>query len=142
MSKITKKCVAAQLTDHLDAHNLHGEKQSAYRKHHSTETALLRVSNDIIRAIDTHGELVLVLLNLTAALDTIDHSILLRRLSHRYGVSGTALQWFKSYLSDRVLSVVIDGVQTESSSLTDGVPQGSVLGRCVSQCIRHLWRTL
>ena len=128
MSKITERCVAAQLTDHLDAHNLHGEKQSAYRKHHSTETALLRVLNDILRAIDTHGEMVLVLLDLTAAFDTIDHSILLRRLSHRYGVSGTALQWFESYLSDRMQSVVIDSVQSEPSPLTDGVPQGSVLG--------------
>ena len=108
--------------------NLHVEKQSAYRKHHSTETALLRVSTDILCAIDTHGEMVLVLLDLTAAFDTIDHSILLCRLSHRYGISGTALQWFKSYYSDRVQSVVIDCVQSELSPFKDGVPQGSVLG--------------
>jgi hypothetical protein len=128
MSKIIERCVAAQLTSHLDTHNLHGEKQSAYRKHHSTETALLRVSNDILQAVDTHGEVVLVLLDLTAAFDTIDHGILLQRLSHRYGVNGTALQWFESYLSDRVQSVVIDGVQSELFPLNDGVPQGSVLG--------------
>ena len=100
-------------------------------------------------SIDTHGEMVLVLLDLTAAFDTIDHSILLRRLSHRYltaafdtidhsillrrlshryGVSGIALQWFESYQSDRMQSVVIDSVQSEPSPLTDGVPQGSVLG--------------
>ena len=72
--------------------------------------------------------MVLVLLDLTATFDTIDHSILLRRLSHRYGVSGTALQWSESYLSDRMQSVVIDGVQSEPSPLTDDVPQGSVLG--------------
>ena len=88
----------------------------------------MQVSNDILRATDTHGEMVLVLLDLTAGFDTIDHSILLRRLSHRYGVSGTALQWFELYLSDRMQPVVIDGFQSESSPLTDGVPQGSVLG--------------
>ena len=58
----------------------------------------------------------------------LDPRILLRRLYYRHCVSGTALQCFESYLSDRMQSVVIDGIQSESSPLTEGVPQGSVLG--------------
>ena len=128
LSKITERCVAKQLTQHLDSNNLHGDRQSAYRKNHSTETALTRVANDILQAMDAHGEVVLVLLDLTAAFDTIDHSILLQRLTDRYGINGSALQWFQSYLSSRFQAVVIDGVQSEFSPLSDGVPQGSVLG--------------
>ena len=128
LSKVTERCVAEQLTGHLVANNLHGERQSAYRKHHSTETALLRVSNDILQSVDAHGEVILVLLDLTAAFDTIDHDILLQRLSNRYGINGIALQWFRSYLSDRAQAVVIDGVQSRLSPLIYGVPQGSVLG--------------
>ena len=88
----------------------------------------MRVSNDILRAVDTYGEVLLVLLDLTAAFDTIDHGIFLQRLSNHYGVTGTVLQWFKSYLSGRTRSVVMDGEQSEPSPLTNGVPLGSVLG--------------
>ena len=105
--------------------------QSAYRKHHSTETALLRVFNDINRAIDNQNECVLVLLDLSAAFDTTDHRILINRLEKRYGITGHALDWLKSYLQERNRhdsDVVIDETYSDPRVIRCGVPQGSVLG--------------
>lgn len=102
--------------------------QSAYREHHSTETALLRVQNDILRAIDSKKEVLLVLLDLSAAFDTIDHDILISRLTTQFGFSGTVLKWFKSYLHNRTQKVVIGNAESELQPVTSGVPQGSVLG--------------
>jgi hypothetical protein len=86
------------------------------------------VTNDLLRAVDDHGEAVLVLLDLSAAFDTVDHQILLRRLNARYGVTGKAHQWFASYLKDRKQSVIIDGEISDPICLDWGVPQGSVVG--------------
>ena len=80
---------------------LHAKMQSAYRKHHSTETALLRVLNDIHQAIDNEREAVLVLLDVSAAFDTMDHPILLGRLGYRYGFCEMVPRWIESYLKDR-----------------------------------------
>ena len=102
--------------------------QSAYRKHHSTETALLRVFYDINRAIDNQNECVLVLLDLLVAFDTIDHRILIKRLEKRYGITGHALDWLKSYLQERNQRVVIDETYSDPRVIRCGVPQGSVLG--------------
>ncbi|XP_072039542.1 uncharacterized protein [Amphiura filiformis] len=103
---------------------LYGSRQSAYRKHFSTETALVRVQNDILRAVDQRSDVVLVLLDLSAAFDTVDHQILLRRLRDRYGVHGKALAWCTSYLCNRQQSVVIgDSVSAThfmNSLLVDG----------------------
>ena len=71
---------------------------------------------------------VLALLYLSAAFDTLDHAILLRRLESTFGISGVALSWFESYLSDRTQSVVVDGLMSTPIPLVFGVPQGSVLG--------------
>ena len=71
--------------------------QSAYKTHHSTETALLQVKNNILQSLDDDNKVVLlVLLDLSAAFDTIDHGILIDRLKTRFGINGTALQWFKN----------------------------------------------
>ena len=72
--------------------------------------------------------MLLVLLDYTAAFDTVNHSILLHRLEHRFGISGTVLCWLKSYLNDRSQYVKVDGFDSSSISLNCGVPQGSVLG--------------
>ena len=80
-------------------HNyLYPEFQSAYRKLPSTDTTLLRVQNDILQAVDLGYEVILVLLDFTAAFDAIDHSILLTRLEQRFGISGKAWKWLASYL--------------------------------------------
>ena len=108
--------------------SLYSKFQSAYRKNYSTETALLRVRNDVLQAMDRHRQVILVLLDLTAAFDTLDHSLLLHRLEYRFGVRGAALNWFESYLSDRLQQVVIGNFSSSESVLECGVPQGSVLG--------------
>ena len=101
LSKVLEKVVAKQLSSYMTDNNLHEVMQSAYKARHSTETALLRVQNDILLDMDKKLGVILVLLDLSAAFDTIDHDILLRRLSERIGISGTAHLWFSSYLKDR-----------------------------------------
>ena len=128
LSKLLEKVVAIQLKDHLSSTGLEETFQSAYRKGHSTETALLRVQNDILSAIDKGKASCLVLLDLSAAFDTIDHSILLTFMHDHLGVEGNALQWFSSYLMDRQQTVLIDDSCSTSAKLEYGVPQGSVLG--------------
>jgi hypothetical protein len=119
--------VVQQLNDHLTLNNLHEPFQSAYRRHHSTETALLRVHNDIISAIGEKKVVLLVLIDLSAAFDTVSHKCLLSTLQH-LGVKGNALDWFASYLSCRQQRININGTQSDSKELMCGVPQGSVLG--------------
>ena len=94
LSKVIEKVVALQLVDYIDNNGLCEVFQSAYLAHHSTETALLRVYNDIAMSIDNQKSVVLVLLDLSAAFDTVDHSLLLARLSTRFGICDQALDWF------------------------------------------------
>ena len=75
--------------------------QSAYRPHHSTETALLKISSDMFDAVESGCVTVLVAFDLSAAFDTIDHSVLIRRLQHTFSLNGAALDWLKSYLNGR-----------------------------------------
>ena len=128
VSKIIEKAVAVQLEDHLAKNNLTDPLQSAYRKRHSTETALLKVHQDIAKAMDEGESVVLIMLDLSAAFDTIDHKILLRRLKNHYGLSGTVLEWIASYLSDRRQVVSIEGCESTEIVLDFSVPQGSGLG--------------
>uniref|UniRef100_A0A8C6K929 Reverse transcriptase domain-containing protein n=1 Tax=Nothobranchius furzeri TaxID=105023 RepID=A0A8C6K929_NOTFU len=128
ISKILEKVVAKQLTAALDEHNIYDSFQSGFRRAHSTETALLRVSNDLLTHSDAGDCSVLVLLDLTAAFDTVDHHLLLERLRDWVGLSGSALEWFSSYLSERSFSVAVSKFRSSTTSLTHGVPQGSVLG--------------
>jgi hypothetical protein len=128
LSKILEKAVLKQMVTHMDENNLFCPIQSAYRSNHSTETALLKIQNDILLALDSGKGVILVLLDLSAAFDTIDHHILLSRLKSRVGVDGPALQWVSSYLEDRYQAVSIDGECSDSVLLIYGVPQGSVMG--------------
>ena len=128
LSKLVERVAVKQLTAHLNFFDLFAPVQSAYRRHHSPETALLRVVNDMRMAVDAGDAVLLSLLDQSAAFDTIDHSTLLNRLSVRYGVTGVALSWFSSYLSDRCQSVSLRGVSSTPKPLRYGVPQGSVLG--------------
>uniref|UniRef100_A0A674MGZ1 Reverse transcriptase domain-containing protein n=1 Tax=Takifugu rubripes TaxID=31033 RepID=A0A674MGZ1_TAKRU len=128
ISKVLEKVVVTQLLEHLQRNSLFEMFQSGFRAHHSTETALLKVTNDLLIASD-HGLVsMLVLLDLSAAFDTVDHSILLHRLEHVIGIKGTALDWFRSYLSDRYQFAYVHGVPSSYSRVSHGVPQGSVLG--------------
>ena len=107
LSKVIEKAVASQLNDHLNKNKLFEEHQSAYRKCHNTETALVKISNDLLLSADNKDVSILVLLDLSAAFDTIDHCILLNRLRESFGLDGTVLNWLKSYLSERKQCVKI-----------------------------------
>ena len=100
LSKVLEKVVLQQLLDHLESNNLLEPFQSAYRKGHCTETALLRVVNDLLEAADKGHVAILSLLDLSAAFDTLEHSIMNRRL-RECGCGGTVLSWLNSYLKDR-----------------------------------------
>ena len=127
LSKILEKVVASRILSHFSEHNLLEPYQSAYRKGYSVETALVRVSNDIHHALDKKKAVFLVLLDLSAAFDTVDHSILLRRLE-TCGVTGGPLEWFKSYLENRKFVVRVGDIKSSTAQFDCGVPQGSVLG--------------
>ena len=128
VSKATEKVAATQLWEYLCSNGLNEELQSAYKANHSCETALIRVQDDILKAIDSHRGVLLLLLDLSAAFDTVDHEILLGRLSSRFGIKGKALDWLRSYLTDRTQLVKVDDASSTVRPLHWGVPQGSVLG--------------
>ena len=128
VSKILERVIHNRLNDHLQSFPSICPFQSAYRKFHSTETALLRIQNDLLLAMNQQKLSALVLLDLSAAFDTIDHNILLARLTSTFGISGSALNLLSSYLLDRSQSISIDSHCTPPSPMETGVPQGSVLG--------------
>ena len=129
LSTILEKVVAKRLNAHIEEQLLSNQVQSAYKRFHSTETALLKIHNDIICNMDNGKVTVLTLLDLSAAFDTIDHSTLLERLYRHFGISGTVFQWFKSYISNRQqrVHIPVDGSLSCPQDLHFGVPQGSVL---------------
>ncbi len=128
MSKILEKVVSAQLCSFLQKNYLCEEFQSGFRPRHSTETALVKITNDLLLASDQGCISLLVLLDLSAVFDTIDHDILIDRLQNYTGIQGQALRWFRSYLSDRYHFVYLNGESSQLSPIKYGVPQGSVLG--------------
>ena len=128
MSKLIEKVVASQLINHIPSNGLDEILQSAYKQFHSTETVLVKVFNDIVLDVDRNRTLILLLLDLSAAFDKVDQTILIERLANRFGLCDLALAWFNSYLSDRTHFVSIRGARSVTCSLSCGVPQGSVLG--------------
>ena len=132
LSKILEKVVHSQMIQYLSLNNdLFCHLQSGYRKHHSCETAVTRIHNDLLMMIDKKkwkDNVVLLLLDLSAAFDTINHDFLLQKLKRSYGLKGTAHSWFNSYLSGRTFKVTINNVSSSDCVLEIGVPQGSILG--------------
>ena len=117
-----------QTQEHLVRSELYPMLQSAYRAGHSRETALLKVHNDTLLNMDNQRVTLLVLLDLSSPLDTVDHEVLIRRLEITFGIADTALQWFRSYLAGSSQRVLLNGSFSEDFSLPHGVPQGSCLG--------------
>ena len=128
LSKILEKVVLQQLSDHLNATDTLEPFQSAYRADHSTQTLLLRVTNDLLMACDQGSVSILSLLDLSAAFDTLDHNILLKRVRLTFGISDVVLRWLESYLTERNQTVLAGGRASQPTVLRYGVPQGSVLG--------------
>jgi len=128
LSNLLERVVALQTRNYLLEKGLLPLMQSAYRQHYSIETALLWDVNNIPLAIDSKQDVVLILLDLSSAFDTIDHALLIDRLRHHYGFDGRFLEWYRSYLSGRSQKVVVRNTLSSSKPLMFGVPQGSVLG--------------
>lgn len=128
MSKVIERAVSKQLNEHLSANDLLPRYQSAYRKHHSTETAMLRILSDALAAADAQQVTLLALLDLSAAFDCVDHSLLLQRLEQKFGLKDDVLRWLTSFITGRSQQVMYDGHLSPVRPVQFGVPQGSVLG--------------
>ena len=115
MSKFIEKPAIKQLQDYLNNHDLNEPLHSAYRIHHRTETALMKIQSDVLHAIGDRKAVFLVMLGLSAAFDTVDHDRFIHRLSSLLNITDTGLEWVNSYLSDRKNIVCITG---ESSATT------------------------
>jgi hypothetical protein len=137
LSKLLERVVAHRIQEHCSTNRISNKFQSAYKQYHSTETALLRVHNDVLHAVDSDGGAILVLLDLSAAFDTLDHQMLLDHLHHRLAICDTALQWFASYLNGRKQCVRVGDATSSPSLLQYGVPQGSVLGPLLFTLYTH-----
>ena len=120
--------VSQQLERHLTSDGLFPSHQSAYRKCHSTESLLLRVTSGLIGHLDKGEAALMAFLDLSAAFDTVDKEILLNRLSVSSGIQDTALNWFTSYLTNRTEYTLFNGSKSPVRTVMHGVPQGSVLG--------------
>ena len=105
LSKVIEKVAAGQLLEHLANNNLEEPFQSAYKRFHSAETTLLKVKNDILVAIDNSKCVLLLLLYMSAAFDSVDHELLLQRMFKTFGIDGQVLKWFQSCLQNRTQSV-------------------------------------
>jgi hypothetical protein len=128
LGKILERIVLNQLQQHLDAVPSLNPFQSAYHRHHSTETALTKITNDILFEMDNKRVTLLALLDFSAAFDTIEHQILIERLTLNFNIKLTPLKWFRSYLTNRQQAVYVGETKSSSATMSKGVPQGSVLG--------------
>ena len=126
--KVVEKVAVKRFSSHVNTNNLDVLLQSAYKGGHSVETALVKVYDDLLCAIDSKKYVLLTLLDLSAAFDTVDHSVMLSRLETCFGITGSALDWMKSYFKDRYQFVSINGSKSQKHLLEYGVPQGSVIG--------------
>ena len=123
-----EKLVLSQVSSYLNSHKLYNTCQSAYRPGHSTETALLKVVNDLFLSHDKGNISVLALLSFSSAFDTIDHPILVHRLHTDFGFTDAVLQWFSSYLTDRIHYISLSNHCSAFAPVHSGAPQGSVRG--------------
>jgi hypothetical protein len=127
VGKLVEKVVIAQLNSHITKHNLDEPLQSAYRPAHSTETALTKINNDILCALDEGDGVMLVLLDLSVAFDTVDTDISIHRLHQLFGISGNVSKWIQSYFTGRFQYVSLNGSASESHPVAS-LPQGSNFG--------------
>ena len=116
ISKLLERVISTRLSQHKDNHQLREPMQSAYRERHSTESAILRIHNDVLRAMDQGQCTLLVMLDLSAAFNTVDHQILLKRLSNVFGVH--TLLWIESYLHNRKQTVIVNGIKSKEKTMT------------------------
>ena len=128
ISKLIEQSVIDQLEKHSTNNDLDDNLQSACRPHHSTETALLHIVDDLLVTMDSRHAILLGMLDLSAAFDTINHDIMLERLSSSQGLAIPVIKWFESYLRGRTQRVVVDNCISEPIAVDDGAVQGSKIG--------------
>ena len=127
LSKILEKLIFKRMIDFLNTHNVFTNSQFGFRQKHSTVHALLNFVNKVAHSIDNHSHLIGIFLDFSKAFDTINHDILLYKLSH-YGIRGKALEWFRNYLTNRKQYTFLNGHNSTLKEIKCGVPQGSLLG--------------
>ena len=123
ISKLVERVVAKQLSEHIHVHNLDNPYQSAYKAGHSTETALLSIKNEVHLSLSRGEPTTLVLLDLSTTFDTIDHSTFLSCLHIWFGINGSVLKWFTSYLTDCYQSIKIGSTLSDVCKLLFGIPK-------------------
>ena len=133
ISKILEKIIATRLANHLSIHKLIHENQYGFQRHKNTEHNLMQLINYVTKALNDGEYCVGVFIDLRKAFDVCSHSILLKKLEH-LGVRGLALDWFRSYLSNRTQQVDIEGNLSEPKQLNISVLQGSILGPILFLC--------
>ena len=138
IAKILEKLVLSQVSSYLNSHNLYNTCQSAYRPSHSTETALLKVVNDLFRCLNKGNISVLALHDFSSAFDTIDHTILVHSLHSDFGFTDTVLQWFSSYLTDRTTTSLNVIIALILLLYTQVFLRVQFLALCFSPCILSL----
>ena len=127
ISKIFEKTMHSRVYEHLEQNDLIYKHQYGFRKQHSTNHAITCMIEKIKQKLDKKIWVAGVFIDLEKAFDTVNHNILLQKLSH-YGIAGTALSWFTSYLTNRHQRVSLDGNVSDYKKIVCGVPQGSILG--------------
>ena len=128
MSKLLERLAQSRLRPHLVTSPGYSTFQSAYRPRHSTETAIIKITNDLLSSTSTGSPSVVATLDLSAAFDCVNHNKLIVRLGDDFGVGGLALDWVTSYLGNRSQYVKVGQESSKTVSVLAGVPQGSVLG--------------
>ena len=128
LGKLIERVVDIRLRDHMEQNKLTTKEEYGYKKSHSTELLLTLVTNNLLEACDRNLPSVVLLLDLSAAFDTVDHDKLLGILETEIGISGNALRWFESFLRNRTQKVKIGEAYSELADLQFGVIQGSILG--------------
>ena len=128
ISKMLERLFLSRLKEHISKSTNFSKFQSAYRQFHSTETAMLKILNDVYITADGKKSTCLVALDLSAAFDTLDHTTLLDRLRVTFGINSSAINWLSSYLANRTQFINFDNIHSSPTKCDIGVPQGSVLG--------------
>jgi hypothetical protein len=127
LSKLIEKTALSRLNEHVNANNLLPKNQSAYRRHHLCETALIILVSDLLAGMENQEVSALIALDLSAAFDTVDHDILVKVLTSQYGLCDTAINWIDSYLRPRSCSVCVESAISTPRPLQCSIPQGSCL---------------